>query len=367
MKIDFVDLKRQNKIYKKELMTAIERVVDEADFTFGKRLTDFEKKFAHFCNKKYCLGVNSGTDALLFALMAYGIKEGDEVITVPNSYFSTAMTISNVGAIPVFVDIDPRNYNIDPKLVESKITKRTKAIIPVHLYGQSADMDPIVKLAKKHNLIIIEDCAQASGAKYKEKILPYGETGAFSFYPGKNLGGFGDGGAVVTNNKKVKEKIEFLRNDGAKNKYEHKILGYKSRLDTIQAEILSTKLNHLNDFNKMRRKAAQAYSKLLSDVKQIKLPQEMPYAYHVYHIYGILAEKRNALQKFLEKSGISTVIHYPTPIHLQDPYLKEGFKKGDFPIVENLSEKVLALPMFPEITLNEIKYVSQKIHQFYPL
>lgn len=365
MKIDFVDLKRQNSIYKKELMQAIEKAVDDAAFIMGPLLEKFEHDFASFCNKNFCVGLNSGTDALYFALIAYDIKKGDEVITTPNSYFSTAMVISNLGAVPVFADINKESYNIDPNLIEAKITEKTKAIIPVHLYGQAADMDPIVKLAKKYNLSIIEDCCQAHGAKYKGKIVPYTETGAFSFFPGKNLGSFGDGGAIVTNNKELAEKIEYLRNDGSKIKYEHKMLGYKSRLDAIQAAILSVKLNYLEKFIEQRRSMAKTYNRYLKDIPQIKIPLEMNYAYHVYHIYAVLCDKRDALKIFLEQEGISTVVHYPKPIHLQDPYLKLGFKAGDFSITEGFSRKTLSLPMFPELTRKEIAYVAEKIKSFY--
>lgn len=365
MNIDFVDLKRQNKLYKKELMQTIENIVDEAAFIMGEPLDRFEKEFAAFCNKQYGIGLNSGTDALMFALLAYGIKPRDEVITVPNSYFSTAMVISNIGATPVFVEIDPLSYNIDVSRIEEKITKKTRAIIPVHLYGQAADMDPIVAIAKKYNLAIIEDCCQAHGAKYKGKSLPYTQTGAFSFYPGKNLGCFGDGGALVTNNKLIKEHVECLRNDGSIIKYEHKMFGYKSRLDTLQAAILSVKLKHLNKFVAARRNAAKLYNLGLKDIKQIVLPYETDYAYHAYHIFAIQCQRRTELQRFLEKNGISTVIHYPTPIHLQAPYVKIGFKPGDFPLTESFAKKVLSLPMFPEIQEEEISYICNKIRQFY--
>ena len=365
MNIGFVDLKRQNKIYKKELMQAIESVVDKADFIMGEPLKYFEQNFAAFCNKKYAVGLNSGTDALMLTLIAYGIKPGDEVITVPNSYFSTAMAISNIGAVPVFVDIDLRSYNVDVARIEEKITKKTKAIIPVHLYGQAADMDIIAAIAKKHNLVIIEDCCQAHGTKYKGKLVPYTETGAFSFYPGKNLGSFGDGGAVVTNNEGVKKKLEYLRNDGSIKKYEHKMFGYKSRLDTIQAAILSVKLLYLNKFVTGRRRAAKLYKLALKDIKQIVLPYESDYTYHSYHIFAIQCQNRNQLKNYLEKNGISTVIHYPKPIHLQEAYQSLGYKKGDFPISERLANNSLSLPMFPEITNKEIYYIASTIKKFY--
>lgn len=354
-------------------MSAVEKIINSASFILGPELEEFEKKFATYCNKKYCVGVNSGTDALMLSLLAYGVKADDEVITTPNSYFSTAMVISNIGASPVFVDIDPESYNIDEHRIEEKITKKTKAIIPVHLYGQPSDMNPIVRIAKKYNLVIIEDCCQAHGTKYlpaagkasKGKKVPYTETGAFSFYPGKNLGAFGDGGAIVTDNEDVKNKLEYLRNDGAKKKYEHKMLGYKSRLDTLQAAILSVKLKYLDRFVEQRRKAAKLYNKKLSGIKHIKTPIEMDYAYHVYHVYAILCKERNKLQKYLESKSISTVVHYPKPIHLQEPYLKMGFKEEDFPLAESFSKRVLALPIFPEIKDEEISYICDTINKFY--
>lgn len=346
-------------------MGAIENIVNTASFIDGPDLFTFEKDFAAFCKKKYCVGMNSGTDALMLALLAYGIGKGDEVITAPNSYFSTSMVISNIGATPVFVDINPESYNIDVTRIEEKITKKTKAIIPVHLYGQAADMDPIVALAQKYNLIIIEDCCQAHGTKYKGKSLPYTETGAFSFYPGKNLGAFGDGGAIVTNNKNVEEKIKYLRNDGAKQKYVHEILGYKSRLDTLQAAVLLVKLKYLKEFINKRRENAKIYNKYLKGIKQIILPTEQSYGEHAYHVYAIQAAKRDELQDFLKQAGISTVIHYPTPIHLQTAYKTLGFKKGDFPITENMAKNILSLPMFPELKKEEIKYIAEKIEEFY--
>ena len=346
-------------------METIEQIVDTADFIMGKRVDEFERNFAMYCNRAYSVGLNSGTDALFLTLIAYGIGPKDEVITAANSYIASAMTVSNTGATPVLVDIDPHSYNIDPRQIEEKITKKTKAIIPVHLYGQPADMDPIISIAKKHNLIIIEDCCQAHGAKYKGKRLPYTETGAFSFYPGKNLGAFGDGGAVVTDNKEIKKKLEYLRNDGSIKKYEHILFGYKSRLDTIQAAILNVKLTYLDEFVKKRRSAAKKYSTFLKDVKQIQIPYEADYAYHAYHVYAILCQRRNELQKYLAEAGIATVIHYPTPIHLQKAYKALHLKEGDFPISEDMAKKTLSVPLFPEITNEEIRYICQKIHDFY--
>lgn len=365
MKISLFDLKRQNKLYKKELMATIEGVIDNGWFCLGEPLEKFEKEFALFCQKKYCLGLNSGTDALMLALLAYGIGPGDEVVTTPHSYFSTAMAISNIGAKPVFVDIDPENFNINPSLIEAKSTQKTKAIIPVHLYGQPANMEPIVRLAEKYNLVIIEDCCQAHGAKYKGKILPYTETGAFSFYPVKNLGAFGDGGAVVTDSPRIKKKIELLRNDGAIKKYQHEVFGYKSRLDTLQAAILSFKLKHIRRWERKKRALVNLYNQLLAGVRQIETPKEMPYARHVYHLYVIRCQRRNSLQKYLAEQGIGTLLHYPTPIHLQKPYRQQGYKRGDFPVAERTAKRILSLPLFPELKNEEIEYVCRKIADFY--
>lgn len=365
MNINFVDLARQNKLYNKELMGTIKKIVDTATFSFGEDLKKFETSFAAFCHKKYCVGLNSGTDALFFALIAYGIGKGDEVILPPNTYFACAMVISNLGARPVFVDIDPHTYTIDVTKIEEKITSRTKAIMPVHLYGQPADMDPIIAIAKKHSLVIIEDCCQAHGAEYKGKRVPVTGIGAFSFYPGKNLGAFGDAGALVTNSKQHAETVELLSNDGAIRKYEHVRLGYKSRLDTLQAAILQTKLEHLPTFTQKRREAASYYTKLLKNLKILKTPIEAPYAKHVYHIYLIEVENRDALQKHLAKKGIQTVIHYPTPIHLQKPYREQGYKEGDYPITEKKAKRILSLPLFPEIKKEEMDFIVGQIKKFY--
>ncbi len=365
MKVNFVDLKRQIRLYRKEFLSAIVKVVDEASFLGGPILEQFENDFAQFCHKKYCVALNSGTDALFFALLAYDIHKGDEVITVPNSYFSTAMVISNIGAVPVFVDADHLSGEIDIAKIESVITKRTKAIMPIHLYGQPCDMDPIIALAKKYHFAIIEDCCQSHNATYKEKLVPVTETGAFSFYPGKNLGAFGDAGAIVTNNKVIYERVLHLRNDGSIKKYVHTSFGYKSRMDTIQAAVLSAKLSCLKDWSKKRRHWAKLYSSLLVNIKEIKTPIEMPYAYHVYHLYMIECEKRDGLQAYLKDHGVDTIIHYPIPIHLQTPYLALGFRSGMFPVTEKRAKSILSLPMFPELLESEVRYVCRLIHSFY--
>ncbi len=364
MNIKFVDLPLQNKFLKKEIMSTIEEVVDEADFNMGKRLELFEKKFARFVGKKYSVGVNSGTDALLLSLKAYGIGRGDEVITAPNSYFSTAMVILNVGATPIFADINPQSYTIDPKKIEKVLTAKSKAIIPVHLYGQAADMSEIIKIAKKFNLVIIEDACQAQGTTYKGKPVPVSDCGAFSFFPGKNLGAYGDGGLVATDDRNIYEKLLYLRNDGSKIKYEHNMLGIKSRLDTFQAAILEVKLAYLKKWNTNRKKNAKLYSTLLKNLPLKQIPGES-LAGHVFHLYVIETQKRNELQKFLLKRGIETLIHYPIPIHLQKPFRDLGYKEGDFPITEEKSHHILSLPMYPELTEKQIRYIASSIRDFF--
>ncbi len=359
MKVGFVDLQRQTKVLKKDLLRAIEGVLDRTDFIQGKAVEEFETQFAAFCGKKYCVALNSGTDALEFALRAYDIHDG-EVITAPNSYFSTAMVISKVGATPVFVDVDKRSYNIDVKKIEGAVTKKTRAIMPVNLYGQAADLDPIYALAKKYNLIVIEDCAQAHGAEYRGKRVPIGETGCFSFYPGKNLGSFGDGGAIVTDNERVAEYVRLLRNDGSKQKYYHEIIGFKSRLDTLQAVVLLEKLKHLPQWNEQRRKWARKYTELLNGI--VETPEEMPYGKHVYHLYVIQVDDRDGLQKYLAEKGIATVIHYPVPIHKQKAYASRN--QESYPVTEALAKRILSLPMFPELTCEEVEYVADAVKEF---
>lgn len=365
MNVSFVDLKRQNRRHRREFLAAIKTVVDQADFILGQDLETFETKFAKFCGAKYCLGLNSGTDALEFALRAYNIGPGDEVITAPNSYFSTAMVITKVGARPVFADVDPDTYTLDSDKVAAAITPKTRALIPVHLCGQPADMDLLIDLAQKHGLTIIEDCCQAHGAQYKDKTVPVTGTGAFSFYPGKNLGSFGDSGALVTNNSHLASLVKKLRNDGSLIKYHHDVIGSKSRLDTIQAAVLLAKLKHLKLWNQLRRRHARLYHQLLKDIPQIKLPLKAPYADHVYHLYVIETPGRNQLQQYLAAHGIATQIHYPIPIHLQPAYETLGYHKGDFPVTEAAAKNILSLPMFPELKDKEIHYISTTIKKFY--
>lgn len=365
--IPFVDLKAQYDSIKDEIDDAIQIVLNNTSFIMGEELKKFEEEFAQFCDVKYAIGVANGSDALILALRACVISEGDEVITVPHTFIATAEAISNVGGKVVFVDIDPRTYTIDVSKIEEKITDKTKAIIPVHLYGQPADMDPIMGLAKKYNLKVIEDAAQAHGAEYKEKkVGSIGDVGCFSFYPGKNLGAYGDAGMTTTNNEEIAEKVKLLRNHGRiSKKYEHNIEGYSSRLDNLQAAILRVKLRHLSKWNESRRRNANKYNELLSNIDGIITPYEADYAKHVYHLYVIRTEERDKLRDKLKSNGISTGIHYPIPLHLQPAYKYLGYKERDFLITEKASQEILSLPMFADLSNRQIEEICYWIKNYY--
>jgi len=363
----FVDLKAQYDSIKDKIDEAIQNVLNTTSFIMGEELKKFEVEFAIFCGVKHAIGVANGSDALILALRACGIREGDEVITVPHTFVSTAEAISNVGGKVIFVDIDPKTYTIDVTKIEEKITERTKAIIPVHLYGQPANMDPIMELAKKYNLKVIEDAAQAHGAEYKgKKVGSIGDVACFSFYPGKNLGAYGDAGMVVTNNEEIAEKIKLLRNHGRMTKkYEHDIEGYSSRLDNLQAAILRVKLRYLNKWNESRRKNAKKYNELLTNIGGIITPYEADYAKHVYHLYVISTDKgRDKLREELKSKGVATGIHYPIPLHLQPAYNYLGYKEGDFPVTEKASQEILSLPMFAELNGGQIEEIVKIIKNF---
>ena len=365
--IPFVDLKAQYDSIKDEIDEAIQNVLNNTSFIMGEDLINFEEEFASFCNTKYAIGVANGSDALILALRACGIGEGDEVITVPHTFISTSEAISNVGGKIVFVDIGPKTYAIDVSKIKDKITEKTKAIIPVHLYGQPADMEPIMELAKKYNLKIIEDAAQAHGAEYKgKKVGSIGDVACFSFYPGKNLGAYGDAGIVVTNNEEIAEKIKLLRNHGRiTKKYEHDIEGYSSRLDNLQAAILRVKSRHLNKWNESRRRNAKKYNELLINIGGIITPYEADYAKHVYHLYVIRTDKgRDKLREELKSKGIATGIHYPIPLHLQPAYSYLGYKRGGFPVTEKASQEILSLPMFAELNGGQIEEIVKIIKNF---
>lgn len=365
MKINFVDLKRQYKEIKSEIDLVIKNIVISSQFILGNECSEFEQEFAKFCGVKYAVGVGSGLTALELGMRALGVGVGDEVITPVNSFIASSSAISFTGATPVFVDCLEDTFNIDIKKAEKLITKRTKAIMPVHLYGQLADMDGVLKLAKKYQLLVIEDACQAHGASFKNRMAgSFGALAAFSFYPGKNLGAYGDGGMITTNNKMVAEKIKMLRNYGQKEKYKHLILGWNSRLDNLQAAILRVKLKRLEKWNEKRLENAKLYNKYLEKLPIIT-PKIYPNYRHIFHLYVVRVNNRDKLAKFLSAKGISTVMHYPLPIHLQPAYKSLGYKKGAFPITEKLAMEILSLPMFPELTQSEIKYICEQIKSFY--
>ena len=365
MQVPFLDLKAQYKQIENEVLPMLTEAMSNAAFIGGPQVTGLEHEFAEFCKSKYCVAVNSGTDALRFALIAAGIGQGDEVITVPNTFIATTEAISQVGAKPVFVDIRPDTYTMNPDLIEAKITDKTRAILPVHLYGQPADMDKILEIAKKHNLMVFEDACQAHGALYKgKKAGSMGLAGCFSFYPGKNLGAFGEGGAVITQDEKLAKCMSMLRDHGQEQKYYHAMEGYNGRLDAIQAGVLRIKLKRLEAWNASRRKNVVYYNELLSKINGITTPVEADGVESVYHIYLILADDRDGLQKFLTEKGIGTGLHYPVPLHLQKAYKSLGYKEGDFPITEKVAKKLLSLPMFAELTKEQIEYVCEAIKEY---
>lgn len=363
MKVPFVDLQKQFETLRDEIMPGIENVMKRSAFILGSEVEQFERNFAAYCGAKYAVGVASGCDALLWALKACDIGPGDEVITVANTFIATVLAISMAGGRPVLVDCLEDTYEIDPAAVERAITPRTKAILPVHLYGQPADMDAIMAIAQRHGLVVIEDAAQAHGAMYKGKMCgTFGKVGCFSFYPGKNLGAYGDGGAIVTNDAHIADRVRMLRNYGQPRKYYHDIIGWNSRLDTIQAVVLNVKLKHLTEWNDARRQHAALYRRLLADVP-VGLPVEAPNVLHVYHLFVIRVPARDALLKDLESRGISCGIHYPVPVHLQRAYEHLGYKRGAFPIAEKIAEELLSLPMYPELTDEQIAYVCEQIRE----
>lgn len=364
-KIPFVDLKGGFEPIKNEVMKTIESVLSEMNLYIGPNVQALEEEFADYCETKYAIGVGSGTEALHLALLSADIGRGDEVIVSPNTFFATVEAIAHTGAMPVFIDIDPATYTIDTSLIEKKIGLRTKAIIPIHMYGQSVDMEPILKLSEKYGIKIIEDACQAHGAEYKNKKCGgIGDAGCFSFYFTKNLGGYGEGGMVITNNPVIAEKVRLLRNHGHKSKYEHSVIGYNNRLDEIQAAILRIKLKHLNSYNEKRRDIAKKYNTLLKNIP-LTLPKEIDGRKHVYHLYVVRAEERDSLREYLNDRGIGTGIHYKIPIHLQEACNRYNYKPGDFPEVERASKEILSLPMYPELRDEDINYITDAIRKFF--
>jgi dTDP-4-amino-4,6-dideoxygalactose transaminase len=368
--VPFLDLTRQYKRIEEEVLAAQRSVLEKGQFILGEEVSAFEEEFAHYCGVPYGVGVGSGTDALFLALKAAGIGEGDEVITVSHSFIASAIAISMTGAKPVFVDIDPKTYTMDPSELEYLLKKRkrrnrVKAILPVHLYGQPAEMDVLLEIANRYHLFLIEDACQAHGAEYQgKKAGSFGLLGCFSFYPTKNLGAYGDGGMVVTGDKKLYDKVRLLRCYGEKKKYEHVLKGGNSRLDEIQAAILRVKLKHLDLWNGERRRKALAYKRMLEST-EVACPVEKEQARHVYHLFVIRTKRRNALQAFLKEKGIGTLIHYPTPIHIQKAYRELGYRKGDLPVTEKHAQEVLSLPFFPELTTEEMGKVNEGIKGFF--
>ena len=359
MSIPFVDLPAQYQRLQPELEPAIQAVLARGAFIQDAEHRAFEQDFARYLGTRYCLGVASGTDALELALRAMGLGPGDEVITVPNTFIATTEAISHVGATIRWVDVDPRTYNLDPAQLEAAITSHTRAVLPVHLYGQPADMDPIMAIARRHGLKVIEDCAQAHGARYHgRRVGTFGDAACFSFYPSKNLGAYGDGGAVVTNDEAVAERVARLRNHGQQDKYVHTVEGWCHRLDNLQAAVLGVKLRHLDDWNDCRRQAAAAYAALLADLPGVVLPYVLPGAEPVFHLYVIQVPERERVQAALQAAGIGTGIHYPIPLHQQPAYAQMGHAPSDFPVSAALAPKILSLPMFAEITSEQIEQVA---------
>ncbi|MGI6685265.1 MAG: DegT/DnrJ/EryC1/StrS family aminotransferase [Bacillota bacterium] len=363
--IPILDLKEQYVSIKNEIDQSLEKVLAGGSYILGQNVAALEEEIAQYCGVKFGIGVGNGTDALLLALMAFGVEAGDEVITTPYTFFATTEAVSWLGATPIFVDIDPKTYNMDVKKIEEKITDKTKVILPVHIFGQMADMDKILDLAKKYNLIVIEDACQAIGASYKgKKAGSLGHAACFSFFPSKNLGAYGDGGMVVTNDEEAAETIKLLRVHGSKKKYFHEILGMNSRLDEIQAAILRIKLKYLDQWNNLRREKVALYKSLLGDSGLI-LPFEEAWNFHIYHLFIVRSKERDRLKERLTQEGIGCGIYYPLPLHLQNVYLHLGYREGDLPETERASRETLALPLYPELKAEDIKTVCGVIKSYF--
>jgi len=365
--IPFVDLKLQYVTIKTEIDKAISEIIDNTAFIGGSALNRFEENYKNYCNIKHCIGVGNGTDAIRIALYALGIGGvGDEVILPVNTFIATSEAVTQTGARVVFVDNEPETYNIDVSKIEAAITERTKAIIVVHLYGQIAEMDALMEIARKYNLRVIEDAAQAHSATYKNRSVgSFGDITTFSFYPGKNLGAYGDAGAIITNDEELAKIMRSYANHGRKEKYTHNIEGINSRLDAIQAAVLDVKLKYLDDWTEKRCKNAQIYNKLLADIPQVITPIQHKYNKAVYHLYVVRVENREKLMAYLKEQGIATGIHYPIPLHLQPAYEYMKLSRGTFPIAENYMDKLLSLPMFAELTEDQIQFIAEKIKEFY--
>jgi len=362
MDIKFLDLKYQYQTIKNEIDTEIGKVFDSGQFSGGQFVKNFEDRFAVYCGTKYAAGVSSGTSALWMALKAIGVEENDEVITVANSFIATAEAISMCGAIPVLVDVKDDTCTIDVKQIKRKITEKTKAIIPVHIYGQISDMKELMHVARQYGLKVVEDAAQAHGATVEgKKAGSFGDAGCFSFYPGKNLGGYGEAGCVVTNDEKIFNRICMIRDHGQKKKYHHTCIGSNERMDGLQGAVLSVKLKYLDDWNKKRKSVAHKYNEILSGIEKIKIPVEKTEEGHVYHIYQIEVENRKKIIELFEKNNIGYGIHYPCPIHLQKAYQFLNLSEGSFPVAEEKALKTISLPVYPEMRMEEVEFVANTI------
>lgn len=360
-KVPYLDLKAQYKSIKDEIDAAVAGVLESCQFILGPEVATFEQEFAAYCGATECIALNSGTSALHLALLAAGVGPGDEVITVPFTFVASVAAVIYAGARPVLVDIDPRSFTMDPAAIEAAITPRTKAVVPVHLYGQTADMDPILDVGRRHGLVVIEDAAQAHGARYKGRAAgSLGDIGCFSFYPAKNLGACGEGGAVTTSNPEYALTIRRLRDWGQDRKYHHVLRGYNYRMEGFQGAILRVKLRHLEQWTEARRALAREYNQLLADSGVVR-PIEMPWARHVYHVYTLRVEDRDSLQAALLAEGIQTAVHYAVPAHLQPAYADLGYSRGDLPQSEKAAKEVLSLPLYPEMTGDQIQIVSQAL------
>jgi dTDP-4-amino-4,6-dideoxygalactose transaminase len=365
MPVPFVDLKQQYLSIKDDILSAVAAVFDSTQFVLGREVAAFEQEFAAFCNVPHAVAVNSGTSALHLALLAAGIGPGDEVITVSCTFVATVAAVVYTGAKPVLIDVDPVSYTMDPALIEAAITPRTKAILPVHLYGNPADMDPILEIARRHGLTVIEDAAQAHAAEYKgRRCGSMGDLGCFSFYPGKNLGAYGEGGLVTTRNPEYVRTMRMLRDWGAEKKYQHVLKGFNYRMEGVQGAILRVKLRHLEDWTAARRANAAAYSKMLAS-SDLVLPAETPGNRHVFHVYAVQSDVRQAFMDSLGARGVQTGIHYPFPVHLLPAYADLGYHAGDLPVSERIAARVVSLPMFPELTTAQIEEVAQAVTEFH--
>jgi len=361
MKVPFADLNALHRDIYDELRIVFDRVLGSSSFVLGREVEDFERDFAKYTNTAHCVAVSSGTAALHLTLVALGVGPGDEVITVPHTFIATAEAITAVGARPVFVDIDPVSFTMNPAMIEAAITAKTRAIIPVHLYGQVADMDPILAIAKAHNIHVVEDACQAHGAKYKGRMAgSLAIAGCFSFYPGKNLGALGEGGAVTTDDAELAQRIRMWRDHGSERKYEHKFPGLNLRMDGLQGGFLAVKLRYLDCWNDQRRCAASEFARGLATA-DITLPAEMSYSHHVYHLYVIQSENRDELRKLLADAGIESGLHYPIPLHLQEAYRFLGYHEGDFPVTEMIRTRILSLPIYPGISTEAVARVSSEL------